>query len=163
MQQELNESGLSSLNWQNYYKNVQKGCNHSHPTFYVVCETTKEVMEIFDLAKENNSIAWVVDASKLPPEAFAMNAPLMNVRYLNRNLLSKRDWDEYWKNVDYIYCEQENLEILLPAMLSGVERLDTKEEIFEKAKTFLTRELAVDRVNAFEKGKAKFDRLISNG
>lgn len=155
MEQELKKNGF---NWQIYYKNVLKGSNHTRATIYVVPNNEKDLDKIIKLAKLNQNINWVVDPSSLD-DSWIISVTVPNMLFLLWNNLPETEKIEYWKNIDFICSNENNYEVIIPALLSGVELINENdiENILEK--DFILRDQAIARINAFEKGKMLLDTL----
>lgn len=155
MEQEFDKSGF---NWQKYYRNVKKGCNHTRATIYVSVHNNSEILELLEMAKTNDNVNWVVDSSR-NSEKWTLMSPLANVLFVKWDALPDVEKTEFWSKVDYIVADTNDLSLVLPAMFSGVE-LITKDDVkVILGSVFDATNQRIRRINAFSKAKNLFDTL----
>ena len=149
---------LSGINWQQYYKNVFGGKNHTRASIYIIPESDKDIEKIIEFAEKDMNIRWVIDSVNIE-NPWTIMSPYSNVLLIKWDELPEKEKVEYWKNIDYALIDERNYSVSVPALLSGVEIVPDFQFISDNiiGQDFSLRDQPLKRIESFEKGKAILD------
>lgn len=140
----------NKINPMAYWKNVIRKQPNRAPIVFMADENVKTSPLLLGFMKALVTNVWF---DIYPVDNIAMIAPLVGLNYLPA-MPRANEWGRY----DYAYCSENNYEVILPAMLSGVKCFHSLPELQEEILTIPT---SADRVAVYERGRELLDKLKS--
>lgn len=151
------ETFLKNLNPMVYWRNVIGGGGHIKPKILVI-DYGGDLGELYFLVERlaSNRTFVIETESQLRVESLSINST--NIVYSPADAYVGAERDKMWKQFDYLVCQKNDYEQILPALLSGVTVCYSLEELSQKLENDNHDSLA--RVDNYECGKALFDKLL---